>query len=264
MSLLLDNFSVGYRNTPIIKSLSLPSIPAGSLVAVLGPNGVGKSTLLRAMARLLPFHGELTLNGESVDKMAVAQSARCMGYLPQTLPQATSLVAYEIAFSACRAVKPELSKSYIEQMIEHTFFKLGISHLAFKRLSELSGGQRQMIGLAQVLIREPQLLLLDEPTSALDLHWQISVLQTVKQEIQQCQAIGLVAIHDINLALRFCDQLLVLGPHGLLAMGEPKSVLTPDILQQAYGIRGRVEKCSKGYPIVLVDEALSTSMNVNT
>src|SRR5690606_37434824 len=127
----------------------------------------------------------------------------------------------------------------------------------FRKLTEMSGGQRQMVGLAQVLVRQPQLLLLDEPTSALDLHWQLNVLETVREATRASGAIALVASHDINLALRFCDQLLVLGPSGLLAQGAPAAVLTSALLRDTYDIEGRVESCSKGFPIVLTDRAVA-------
>ena len=114
-----------------------------------------------------------------------------------------------------------------------------------------------MVGLAQGLVRHPKLLLLDEPTSALDLHWQLNVLETIREEATKTGAIGLVASHDLNLALRFCDQLLIVNRDGVLAMGAPVDVLTPENLRLAYGIEGRVEQCSKGYPIVLADRAIA-------
>lgn len=133
------------------------------------------------------------------------------------------------------------------------FNQLGLESLALRKMQELSGGQRQLIGLAQVLVRRSSLLLLDEPTSALDLHSQLTVLQAIKKETQENNAIALVASHDINLALRFCDQLLLLLPNGKVHFGSPEQVLTPEYLTQAYQVEGRVEACSKGYTIVLAD-----------
>ena len=136
---------------------------------------------------------------------------------------------------------------------------LGLQALALRRLDELSGGQRQMVGLAQVIVRAPRLLLLDEPTSALDLRWQLQVLQAVRAMVQQQGAIGLVAVHDLNLALRFCQHVLVLGGGRVLAAGDPAQVLTPALLQQAYGVQARVERCSQGNLLVLADAALPLS-----
>ena len=113
-----------------------------------------------------------------------------------------------------------------------------------------------MVGLAQVLVRAPRLLLLDEPTSALDLRWQLQVLQAVRQRVQQQGSVGLVAVHDLNLALRFCQRVLVLGGGTVLAQGDPAQVLTPALLRQAYGVQARVERCSQGHLLVLADAAL--------
>ncbi len=120
----------------------------------------------------------------------------------------------------------------------------------------MSGGQRQMVGLAQVLVRQPGLMLLDEPTSALDLHWQLNVLNAVRAATRHNGAIALVASHDLNLALRFCDQVLVLSPGGKATLGLAEQVLTPALLAHTYGIEARIERCSHGHPIVLADRPL--------
>ncbi|MFB9885483.1 ABC transporter ATP-binding protein [Balneatrix alpica] len=257
MSLHIDNLQLGYGRKKVLQNISLPPLQAGSLTAVIGPNAAGKSTFLKALAGLLSYQGSVRLGEQDRHSLSSAQWARLLGYLPQALPQATSLVAYELLFSACRAVCYDYSKAKIEARIEQVLDELGIRHLALMPMREMSGGQRQMVGLAQVLARDPQVLLLDEPTSALDLHWQLSVLQSVRRATQETAAIGLIAIHDINLALRYCDQLVVLAQGGLLAVGKPAEVLTPAILQQAYGIEGRIEHCSKGFPIVLTDRAIA-------
>ncbi|GAA3924245.1 ABC transporter ATP-binding protein [Litoribacillus peritrichatus] len=257
MTLSIKHMNVGYRSRRVISDINLPDIKSGSLVAVLGPNAVGKSTFLKSLAGINKYSGEARLNEAPLSGLPRSEFIRTLGYLPQTLPQATTLVAYELVFSACRAVRTDLSQAEIEHSIDNVFRRLGIESLALRRLAEMSGGQRQMVGLAQVLVRQPKLLLLDEPTSALDLHWQLNVLETIREEVTSTGAIGLVASHDLNLALRFCDQLLILSQQGVLAMGSPDEVLTSDNLRLAYGIEGRVEQCSQGYPIVLADRAIA-------
>lgn len=253
MTLKLRHLTVGYRRQPVFQDLSLPDIPPGSLVAVAGPNAVGKSTLLRAIAGLLPLQGDILLDGQALAAMSPEARRQRLGYLPQPLPQPVPLVAYETVMSACRGAGGLADQRPLEQAIEQVFDELGIRALALKRLSAMSGGQRQMVGLAQVLVRQPQLLLLDEPTSALDLHWQLNVLNVVKTATARQGAIALLASHDLNLALRFCDQLLVLAPGGHAVLGPPADVLTPALLSRTYGIEGRIEQCSLGYPIVLAD-----------
>ena len=241
----------------IIKQLSLPTIQNGTMVAVLGPNAVGKSTFLKSLCGLVKASGRVQLNEHPIIEMEPGQRARIVSYLPQSLPQPVRLLAYESVVSALQALPTSQSTAQQETDVEQVFHRLGIHNLAMTMLEQLSGGQRQMIGLAQVLVRQPQLMLLDEPTSALDIRWQISVLQAVRQQVIAQQAIALIAIHDINLALRHCDQVIVLSQQGLLAAGDAKSVMTPDILYHAYGVKGRIEQCSLGYPVVVVDHAES-------
>ena len=257
--LSLLGLSTGYRNRPVFRDLTLPSLPAGAMVAVLGPNAVGKSTLLKAIAGIRPATGGIFLNGLDLAGVSGAERARLVGYLPQALPQATTLVAYEAVLSACHALRPDLTSAAIDALIETVFDALGIRSLALQRLSEMSGGQRQMIGLAQVIVRRPTLLLLDEPTSALDLRWQLALIETVRGIVVEGRTVCLMAMHDINLALRFCDVVLVFGTTGLLAAGEPTAVVTPDVLRKAYGVDARVELCSQGRLIVLSDRVAESS-----
>ena len=110
-----------------------------------------------------------------------------------------------------------------------------------------------MVGLAQVIVRRPSVMLLDEPTSALDLRWQLTVLDTVRMILGRHEGLCLMALHDINLAIRHCDFIALFGDGRLLAFGPPAEAVTSDILSQAYGIAGRVETCSRGLPFVVTE-----------
>ncbi|MEQ8505768.1 MAG: ABC transporter ATP-binding protein [Rhodospirillales bacterium] len=256
-SLIIEGIGVGYPGKPVLTDVTLPEIPPGSLVGVLGPNGVGKSTLLRALAGLGPFTGRAHLNGEALDRMTHFRRAQRVGYLPQTLPQETSLVAYEAVLSACRAVRPDMPVPDVDRAVERVFDVLDIRDLAFQALNKMSGGQRQMVGLAQVIVRRPAVLLLDEPTSALDLRWQITVLETVRMILSRHGGQCLMALHDINLAIRHCDYIALFGDGKLLAFGPPAEAMTADALTQAYGVAGRVETCSRGLPFVVTEPTSS-------
>jgi iron complex transport system ATP-binding protein len=251
--LTIENLSVSFGQHHVLQKLNLENLHAGQLIGLIGRNGAGKSTLLKALAGLIPCEGKIQLAQQSISGLSTYERAKQIAYLPQTLPLASSLTAYELVLSGFRATSAHAATQDVEQRLAQVFSQLGIEALALRRLDQLSGGQRQMIGLAQVLARSPQLLLLDEPTSALDLFWQLTVLQMVKQTLTERQHLSLLAIHDINLAARFCDQLLVLNQGQVLALGKPETVLTPALLKQAYGVNARIEQCSHGYPIVITD-----------
>ncbi|MBN9461282.1 MAG: ABC transporter ATP-binding protein [Burkholderiales bacterium] len=257
--LALHGLAAGYPGRAVIRALDLPRVPPGSLVGVLGANAAGKSTLLKAIAGLRPARGRILLDGEDLNACPPRERLRRVGYLPQALPQASSLVAYEAMLAALHASRPELGRARTQALIEAVFASLGLAGIALRPLDELSGGQRQMVGLAQVIARESRLLLLDEPTSALDLRWQLQVLQTVRTLVDRRQAICLMALHDLNLALRFCDRLVVLGPDAVLAAGLPAREVDAGLLHRAYGVQARIERCSHGYPVVLVDRAVDAA-----
>ena len=135
---------------------------------------------------------------------------------------------------------------------------LEIEDLASRHLTELSGGQRQLVSLAQALVRSPRVLLLDEPTSALDLQRQVEVLELLRALARGQGLCVVIAIHDLNQALRFADQVAVLGGGRIVASGAPVEVLTPALLREVYGVEARLERCSRGVPFLAVDGSTRT------
>lgn len=250
--LRIDDLHSGYRNKKIIAGLTTPLLPRGQITALLGPNGSGKSTLLRALADLNPATGALCLNGEDLMSLPSVTRAKKVVYLPQSLPQGVHLHALESVIVARRA-SGAASGQNVQQEAWEILNKLGVSHLAMSYLDQLSGGQKQLIGLAQSLIRQPDLLLLDEPLSALDLNYQFHVMDIVARETRRRNIVTVVVIHDINIALRHAEYALMLKNGALVASGVPGDVVTPANLATVYGVDGRVEYCSRGLPHVVVD-----------
>ena len=134
---------------------------------------------------------------------------------------------------------------------------LGIAALAERNLDELSGGQRQLVSIAQALVRNPRILLMDEPTSALDLKRQVEVLSLMRGLVAQRDLCVLIALHDINQAVRFADRVLILQEGRLVASGPPSEIVTVDLLRRVYGVEARIERCSRGQIVVLVDRAVT-------
>lgn len=248
--LSINHFSTGYHNKQVISDLSIQALPRGKVTVLLGPNGSGKSTLLRALAGLNRARGELYLDDLNLVKMSFAQRSKNVVYLPQSLPAGVHLHVFESVLVAQRA-SGHCKIDHDE--INHLLEQLGIKHLSMHFLDQLSGGQKQLVGLAQSLIRQPSLLLLDEPLSALDLNYQFHVMDLVRRETQRRNIVTVVVVHDLNIALRHADHVVMLKEGELIASGDPKVVITPDNLSTVYGVRGRVECCSQGIPQLVID-----------
>lgn len=250
--LMIKGLYAGYPKRPVIGNLNIPELPRGKITVLLGPNGCGKSTLLRALAGLTKARGEVLLGDENLMSLPFARRAQKVVFLPQSLPQGVHLQVLESVLVAQRAAggnNASQDQAQVLTLLEH----LGISHLALHYLDQLSGGQRQLVGLAQSLIRRPELLLLDEPLSALDLNYQLHVMERIAQETRTRQLVTLVVMHDMNMALRFGDLIVMLNDGKLVASGAPHAVITAERLAQVYNVRGRVERCSQGKAQVILD-----------
>lgn len=251
----VHDLSLAYGKRDVISNLSAEPLRSGQVISLLGPNGSGKSTLLKALAGLLKAkQGRVVLDGTDLTHVSFEQRARKVVYLPQSLPASVHLRVFESVLVAgnASAVSPSLGSVDHDQIL-HILKRLGIEHLSMHYLDQLSGGQKQLVGLAQALIRKPKLLLLDEPLSALDLNYQFHVMDLLAQETHENGLITLIVLHDLNVALRHSDYALLIQGGGLLGEGPPQQVITADSLARAYGVQARVEHCSLGTPQIVID-----------
>lgn len=245
MELEIRDLVAGYGRRRVLDGVTVAPLSGGRVVGVLGPNGSGKSTFMRTVAGLHPVvSGTVDL---LVDAQAVPPRARRrhIGYVPQGLPESAALRAFEAVLITSR-------REAVENPVEHTaevMHNLGMDSYAHRYLSELSGGQRQLVALAQMMVGTPELMLLDEPTSALDLHHQLFVLDTVREKACADNSLALVAIHDINLACRMCDELIVLYQGSICAQGAPREVICHQLIEKVYNVKADI-LLHEGVPIV--------------
>ncbi|AXC50577.1 ABC transporter ATP-binding protein [Paracoccus suum] len=248
VTLSLQDVGARFGRREVLSQISVPCINGGGLTAVVGPNAAGKSTLFRRIAGIMPGSGRVHVAGAS-------RGGIC--YMPQDTAANAVLTVFESILLAARGGSGRWRVSEAElARIDQVMALLNIVPLAFRNLGELSGGQRQLVSLAQVLIREPDVLLMDEPTSALDLHRQIEVLELVQGLAAESGMVAMVALHDLNQALRYCDQTLVIADGRLKAAGLTHEVVTEAMLASTYAVAARIERCRHGRPQLIVDGAL--------
>jgi len=232
------DLTCAYDSHLVLKDLCLEAQP-GQVLALIGPNGVGKSTLLRAMARLLhPRRGKVLLAGRDLWHTAPREIARQLALAPQA-GGSQSLITVEQAVALGRAphrgwLLPLSAQDRVAT--DRALEQAGLSSLRDRRVTELSGGEQQRVVLARVLAQDPQVLLLDEPTSHLDLKYQSGILGLVHQLAHKDGLTVVISLHDLNLAALYADQLALLGEGRLLALGSPAEVLTRERLSEAYGV----------------------------
>lgn len=247
VNLRLEGVGAGYGPRQIISGVSTPAFSGGEVVAVIGPNAAGKSTLFKRMAGLLKGAGTVFLEGSRKGHDGIC-------YMPQEISASARLTVYESVLLAHKQQAPSWSVHDADlALIDDIMASLGIAGIAFRYLSELSGGQRQLASIAQTLAREPEILLMDEPTSALDLHRQVQVLDFMRALAKQRGLLVFIAIHDLNQALRFSDQVLVIAEGTLRGSGPSEEVITVEMLREVYKIDARIERCSMGIGHVIVD-----------
>ncbi len=255
--LKVNNLSGGYGKKNIFSNLTLPDIAPGSMVSILGANGAGKSTFLKTVAGILKHsNGTVSLGDQQLFSLPVQKRSQLTGYMEQDHSSDTSLLAYE-SIVATLQLHSSVSKEELFTKVDGVFSHLQITELAMKPMNQMSGGERQMISFAHILARSPKLMLLDEPTSALDLKKQTALISHVRDFVKEKNAIAMTIVHDLNMAMRYSDVIMVLGTGGtLLGFGAPEEVMSPDLLEKTYNVRGRIEKCSSGYMQVIIDAAL--------
>ncbi|QTL03954.1 ABC transporter ATP-binding protein [Aquabacter sp. L1I39] len=244
LSLKLVEVGVSYGRRPVVADVTTPAFAGGDVIALLGPNGAGKSTLLKRLAGLLTGPGQVALTGAGPHEV---------GYLPQDHAAPVGLSVYESVLLAAKRDAAWRVASETLVQVDATLDRLGLTDLAGRGLDELSGGQRQMVSIAQSLVRRPRVLLMDEPTSALDLHRQLEVLGVLRDLARGRGVIVVVSLHDVNLALRFASHALVMAGGRMLGCGSAAEVISAKMMQAAFHVEARIERCSRGRIHVMVD-----------
>lgn len=209
----------------------------GRLLGLLGPNGAGKSTLIKCVARILTKpSGTIHIDGQPVEGLSQRQLARRVAYIPQHEQSPFPQRVFDVVLLGRTPYTSFKPTTRDRRKVAEVLERLNLRDLAFEMVTELSGGQRQRVLLARALAQEPRVLLMDEPTAFLDLRNQLDALQVLREVVVERKMAGLLAVHDLNLAVRFADAVAVLHQGGLVAEGEPASVLTEDLLGSVYGV----------------------------
>ncbi|WP_267643181.1 ABC transporter ATP-binding protein [Haloarchaeobius amylolyticus] len=251
----LESVTVGYDD-PVVSDASF-TIDRGECVALLGPNGVGKSTLLRTVLGLQdPLSGTITVDKDDVTTLERGAVANRLGYVPQSESGGLPSTVFETVLTGR---KPHTSWRPTErdrEVVGDVLAQVGITDLAMRSLADLSGGQRQQVRLARALAQEPDGLVLDEPTSSLDLRHQLDVLDHVRALADDGLAV-VFALHDLELAVRYADTLVFLADGAVVEVGGPE-VVTSDLVSAVYGVEARVVEVD-GHTVVIPDSERVTN-----
>lgn len=246
MELELSGVTTRYGDTVAVADVSL-SVKSGQVVALLGPNGSGKSTLIKTVAGILkPAAGKVAIDGEETITIDPIDLASRIGYVPQQYTFTLYSTVFETVLLGRRPfIKWSVSEEELSR-VQGALEAVGMADSAGKFMDQLSGGERQKVFIARALAQDPALYLFDEPTSALDIRYQLGVMETLRDLTIRKGAAVVIAVHDLNLAYRYADHIVLLQEGKLVAQGKPLDILTPARIRSVYGVDTRMIETDSG------------------
>ncbi|CAM3623404.1 iron complex transport system ATP-binding protein [Salinibacter ruber] len=247
MALLsVDRLSVTLDGHTILRDVGF-EVAAGQWVGILGPNGAGKTTLLRAIGGHIPFEGEVRLRGTPIEAMSAQEQARAQAFVRQARSLTFDFAVEEFVLLG-RAPQRGWLQPYREsdrERVREALARVELEGFATRSVLSLSGGEMQRVFLAQALVQGADLLLLDEPTAHLDVHYQFSFMEQIRAQAEAGRTVLAVG-HDLELAARYADRLLLIADGELRAQGPPASVLTPERIASVFGVRVALDQHPDG------------------
>jgi iron complex transport system ATP-binding protein len=251
LKLEINGLSFNYAGHPVLKNVEF-SVDPGEVLSIVGPNGSGKSTLLKCINRILKTkQNTVLIDGKDTSKINYKDLSKLIGYVPQSSTSTFPFTVFDIVLMGRRPyINWSLSDKDSEIVAEMLDF-LGIGELAMRHFDELSGGEQQKVVIARALAQQPKALLLDEPTSSLDIRHQLEILCMVRSLTQDQERSVVVTMHDLNLASRFSDRMLMLKKGEIFACGTPKEVITEENIRAVYGIESKVSDSFMGIPQIM-------------
>ncbi len=234
MILDVNGVEFQYRSKEVLRDIKF-HLDNNEILAILGPNGVGKTTLLKCMNAILkPKNGTILVDDEDVLKLEQIDIARRMGYVPQRCEPARLTVFDAILLGRMPHIKWNVSDEDV-MLVEATIKKMHLEEMALRYIDELSGGELQKVSIARALTQNPRLLLLDEPTSSLDLKNQLEILNIVRDVVRKEPVSAVMTMHDLNMAFRYADKFLFLKNGSIYAAGSMGDI-TSHVIEEVYGV----------------------------
>lgn len=254
MRMSVRNLIQGYGDTVILDDISFEA-NSGELITILGPNGCGKSTLIKTLCGLkTPKGGGISLDDVPLSDIPHKELSKKIGYVPQNFAQGGYTTVYDAVLIGRR---PHMEWMYSKEDIEiciDSILEMKLENYVDRFVSELSGGQMQRVSIARALTQNPSIYIFDEPTSSFDLKNQLNLMRIMKRIIKQKNACLVVALHDINLALRYSDRVIVLKDGKIYDQGSPESVITEKMIRDVYDVKAKIID-EDGHPYIhLYDE----------
>jgi len=240
MKLKVKELEFSYASTSVLENVCMELAPS-EILGIVGPNGAGKSTLLRCIDRILkPQRGSTLLDGQEIKEMSRMEIARRIGYVPQTSQRVFPATVFDTVLMGRR---PHLGWQSNEQDVEKVLDVLKLLEIvefALRDFNEISGGQQQKVLIARALAQEADVLLLDEPTSNLDIRHQLEAMDIIKKLVKEKEISAIMAIHDLNLASRYSDRIIMMNSGKIFSAGDSESALTPENIEHVYGVEVKV------------------------
>lgn len=234
MNLTVENLSFRYPCSRVLQDVNF-TVERGECVAILGTNGVGKSTLLKCLNRILKMQeGRVSIGGQGIGEMTGNMLAQKIGYVSQNSQFSETTVFDAILLGRKPYIKWDIADEDL-RIVQRIMERLSLSQYAMRMVTHLSGGETQKVAIARALAQQPDILLFDEPTSNLDLKNQLEVIALIKDIVAENHISAVVTMHDLNLALRFADKLIMMKEGKIFAAGG-RGILTPQTIKAVYGV----------------------------